>query len=93
MFLLTYPGSLQDAVEQDLSSKNEVDLDTGCSVHMHEGEQVLDGQSASMASQAMSTECMELCCSAGGPEISQPTNPLTLKKTERCFGSGKNAHN
>ena len=36
--------------------------------------------------------CIELCCSAGS-EISQPTNPSILKRTERCFGSGKNARN
>ena len=73
-----------------------MDLDTGYSVQMHEGEQVLDEQSASMASQAMSKEsesCMELCCFAAGSEISQPTNPSILKKTEGCFGSGKNARN
>lgn len=34
--------------------------------------------------------CTELCCSAGS-EISQPTNLVILKKTERCFGLGKNA--
>ena len=69
-------GSLsQDPLDQDLSSEIELEPNT----QMHECEHMLEGQSFGTSE-----------CSAGS-EISQPTNPLILNKTERCFGSSKNA--
>ena len=35
--------------------------------------------------------CVQPCCC--GSEISQPANPVILKKTERSYGSGKNVRN
>ena len=74
----------------NFSHPDYLELDTGAgSIEVHEGEQTtLEEQNSSLAAGS----CIELCCSAGS-EISQPTNPLILKKTEGCCRSGKNARN
>ena len=77
----------QDQFELDSSSENELDADTVCNTRVNESKQTFEETSSPAES-----VCSKLCCSAGS-KISQPTNPSILKRTERCFGSGKHARN
>jgi len=68
----------EDPFELVLSSGDELNA---TEPEEHESEQTLQSSNPHQGIGSSELPCTELCCSAGS-EISQPTTPAILKKTE-----------